>query len=188
MIGGIDIRQYHPHEVRRVVGLLGQEVELFHGTLRSNIMMAAPRGTDAQLIAACKLAGVEDFVKRHPSGFDMQVGERGQALSGGQRQLVALARLFIAEPKILYLDEPSSAMDIQSERALIDQLRKAMTPDQTVIVSTHRYSMLELVDRLIVLSNGKVAADGPKEAVLEVLKKQMAGAQTQTAAIAVKAP
>ncbi len=175
MIGGIDIRQYHPHEVRRVVGLLGQEVELFHGTLRSNIMLAAPRGTDAQLMAACKLAGLEDFVKRHPSGFDMQVGERGQALSGGQRQLVALARLFIADPKILFLDEPSSAMDIQSERVLIDQLRRAMRPDQTVIVSTHRYSMLELVDRLIVLSSGRVAADGPKEAVLEALRKQSAG-------------
>lgn len=172
MIGGIDIRQYHPHEVRRVVGLLGQEVELFHGTLRSNVMMAAPRGTDAQLIAACKLAGLDEFIKRHPSGFDMQVGERGQALSGGQRQLVALARLFIAEPKILFLDEPSSAMDIQSERVLIDQLRQAMKPDQTVIVSTHRYSMLELVDRLIVLSNGRVAADGPKEAVMEALRKQ----------------
>ena len=180
MIGGIDIRQYHPHEVRRVVGLLGQEVELFHGTLRSNIMLAAPRSTDAQLIAACKLAGLEEFVKRHPSGFDMQVGERGQALSGGQRQLVALARLFIADPKILFLDEPSSAMDIQSERVLIDQLRRAMRPDQTVIVSTHRYSMLELVDRLIVLANGKVAADGPKEAVLEALRKQ-AGGQTPAA-------
>ncbi len=188
MIGGIDIRQYHPHEVRRVVGLLGQEVELFHGTLRSNIMLSAPRSTDAQLIAACKLAGLEEFVKRHPSGFDMQVGERGQALSGGQRQLVALARLFIAEPKILFLDEPSSAMDIQSERVLIDQLRRAMKPDQTVIVSTHRYSMLELVDRLIVLSNGRVAADGPKDAVLEALRNQAGGTATASNKTVVNSP
>lgn len=188
MIGGIDIRQYHPHEVRRIVGLLGQEVELFHGTLRSNIMLSAPRSTDAQLIAACKLAGLEEFVKRHPSGFDMQVGERGQALSGGQRQLVALARLFIAEPKILFLDEPSSAMDIQSERVLIDQLRRAMKPDQTVIVSTHRYSMLELVDRLIVLSNGRVAADGPKDAVLEALRNQASGTATASNKTVVNSP
>ena len=186
-IGGIDIRQYHPHEVRRIVGLLGQEVELFHGTLRSNILLAAPRGTDAQLIAACRLAGVEDFVKRHPSGFDMQVGERGHALSGGQRQLVALARLFIAEPMILFLDEPSSAMDIQSERVLIEQLRKALTPEQTVIVSTHRYSMLELVDRLIVLANGRVAADGPKDAVLEALRKQAGGQANVAAPVVVRA-
>jgi ATP-binding cassette, subfamily C, bacterial LapB len=188
MIGGIDIRQYHPHEVRRVVGLLGQEVELFHGTLRSNILLAAPRSTDTQLIAACKLAGLDEFVKRHPSGYDMQVGERGQALSGGQRQLVALARLFIADPKILFLDEPSSAMDIQSERVLIDQLRRAMKPDQTVIVSTHRYSMLELVDRLIVLSSGRVAADGPKDAVMEALRKQAGGATATPAVAAVNAP
>jgi ATP-binding cassette, subfamily C, bacterial LapB len=175
IIGGVDMRQYHPHEVRRVVGLLGQDIELFHGTLRSNILMAAPRATDAQLMEACRLAGVDDFVRRHPSGLEMQVGERGRALSGGQRQAVALARLLVAEPKIIFLDEPSSAMDMGSERLLIEQLRKALQPDQTVIVSTHRYSMLELVDRLIVINNGKLAADGPKAAVLEALRKQTSG-------------
>ncbi len=176
-IGGVDIRQYHPQEVRRVVGLLSQDIELFHGTLRSNILMAAPRATDAQLMEACRLAGVEDFVRRNPAGLELQVGERGHALSGGQRQAVALARLFVAEPKIIFLDEPSSAMDLASERMLIEQLRKAMKPDQTVIVSTHRYSMLDLVDRLIVINNGKIAADGPKDGVLEALRKQSAGAQ-----------
>jgi ATP-binding cassette, subfamily C, bacterial LapB len=179
VIGGVDIKQYHPHEVRRVVGLLSQDIELFHGTLRSNILMAAPRATDAQLMEACRLAGVEDFVRRHPSGLELQVGERGQALSGGQRQAVALARLFVAEPKVIFLDEPSSAMDLASERMLIEQLRKALKPDQTVIVSTHRYSMLELVDRLIVINNGKIAADGPKDGVLEALRKQSGGAQAQ---------
>lgn len=172
LVGGVDTRQYHPHEVRRVIGLLSQETELFYGTLRSNILMAAPRATDEQIIKVCRMTGVDEFVKRHSSGYDMQVGERGQALSGGQRQSVALARMLIAEPKVMFLDEPSSAMDLQSERQLIDQLRKSMRPDQTVIVSTHRYSMLDLVDRLIVLNNGKVAADGPKEAVLDALRKQ----------------
>jgi ATP-binding cassette, subfamily C, bacterial LapB len=172
MIGGVDMRQYHPHEVRRVVGLLNQDTDLFHGTLRSNILMAAPRATDEQVIRAARLAGVDDFVRRHPAGYDMQVGERGQALSGGQRQSVALARLLIGEPQVLFLDEPSSAMDLASERLLIEQLKGAVTRNQTVIVSTHRYSMLELVDRLIVLNNGKVAADGPKDAVLNALRKQ----------------
>ena len=108
----------------------------------------------------------------HPKGFDMPVGERGQALSGGQRQSVALARLLINDPQVIFLDEPSSAMDLASERLLIEQLKRSLRPDQTIIVSTHRYSMLDLVDRLIVLSNSKIAADGPKEQVLEVLKKQ----------------
>lgn len=177
LIEGIDMRQYHPHEVRRVIGLLGQESELFYGTVRSNILMANPRANDEKLLNACRLAGVDDFVRRHPKGFDMPVGERGQALSGGQRQSVALARLLINDPQVIYLDEPSSAMDLASERLLIDQLRRSLRPDQTVIVSTHRYSMLDLVDRLIVLNNGKIAADGPKEQVMDALRKQVSGAK-----------
>ncbi len=174
MIEGIDMRQYHPHEVRRVIGLLGQESELFHGSVRSNILMANPRANDEKLLNACRLAGVDDFVRRHPKGFDMPVGERGQALSGGQRQSVALARLLINDPQVIYLDEPSSAMDLASEKILIDQLKRSLRPDQTVIVSTHRYSMLDLVDRLIILNNGKIAADGPKDQVMDALRKQVA--------------
>ncbi len=175
LIEGIDMRQYHPHEVRRVIGLLGQESELFHGTVRSNILMANPRANDEKLLNACRLAGVDDFVRRHPKGFDMPVGERGQALSGGQRQSVALARLLINDPQVIYLDEPSSAMDLASEKVLIEQLKRSLKPDQTVIVSTHRYSMLDLVDRLIVLANGKIAADGPKDQVMDALRKQATG-------------
>ena len=177
LIDGIDMRQYHPHEIRRVIGLLGQDSELFHGTVRSNILMANPRATDEKLLNVCRLAGVDDFVRRHPKGFDMPVGERGQALSGGQRQSVALARLLINDPQVIFLDEPSSAMDLASERLLIEQLKRSLRPDQTIIVSTHRYSMLDLVDRLIVLSNSKIAVDGPKEQVLEALKKQSSAAR-----------
>lgn len=172
LIGGVDMRQYHPHEIRRVVGLLGQDTELFHGTVRSNILMANPKATDEQMLAAARLAGVDDFVRRHPAGYEMPVGERGLALSGGQRQSIALARLLVAEPQVIFLDEPSSAMDLASERQMIEQLRRSLRPDQTVIVSTHRYSMLDLVDRLIVINNGKIAADGPKEQVLDALRKQ----------------
>jgi ATP-binding cassette subfamily C protein LapB len=105
----------------------------------------------------------------------MPVGERGLALSGGQRQSVALARLLIGHPKVIYLDEPSSAMDLASERILIEHLRRSLKPDQTVIVSTHRYSMLDLVDRLVVIANGKIAADGPKDQVMDALRKQASG-------------
>jgi ATP-binding cassette, subfamily C, bacterial LapB len=176
LMNGIDMRQYHPHEVRRVVGLLGQDAELFQGTVRSNILMGKQNASDAEMLRAAKLAGVEDFVGRHPAGFDMQVGERGQALSGGQRQAVALARVLIADPQIIFLDEPSSAMDMASERVLIEQLRKALRPDQTIIVSTHRHSMLEIVDRLVVVAGNKVAADGPKAQVMDALRKQAGAA------------
>ena len=178
LIDGIDMRQFHPHEVRRSIGLLGQDGDLFHGTVRSNILLGSPQATDADLIEAARLAGVDDFVRRHPAGFDMPVGERGQALSGGQKQSVALARTLIGKPKAIFLDEPSSAMDLASERQLIEHLRSILRQGQTVIVSTHRYSMLDLVDRLIVLANGKVAADGPKEQVLEALKQQTQGRKT----------
>lgn len=177
LIDGIDMGQYHPHQIRRSIGLLGQDAELFHGSIRSNIIMGKPGATDSELVAAARLAGVEEFVRRYPTGFDTMVGERGQALSGGQRQAVALARVLIADPQVIFLDEPSSAMDLASERALIDQLRRALRPEQTVIVSTHRYSMLELIDRLVVVANGKVAADGPKEEVLEALRQQTAPAR-----------
>ncbi len=172
LVDGIDIRQYHPYELRRAVGIVGQDSDLFFGTLRSNILMGFPNATDEQMIRACQLAGVDDFANKHPSGFDMPVGERGSLLSGGQKQAVALARILLLEPRIVFLDEPSGSMDLASERLLIKHLRDAFDDGQTVVLSTHRYSMLELVDRLVVISNGKVAADGPKDKVLDALKAQ----------------
>ena len=171
LIDGIDIRQFHPHELRRSVGFVGQDADLFFGTLRSNIIMGVPGATDEEMVAACKITGVDDFVTRHPSGFDMQVGERGNQLSGGQKHAVSLARIILLNPQIIFLDEPSGSMDLASERVLLNHLKNLKREDQTLIVSTHRYSMLELVDRLVVLSNGKIAIDGPKEKVMEALKK-----------------
>jgi ATP-binding cassette subfamily C protein LapB len=174
LLDGIDIRQFHPHDVRRTIGVLTQDADLFYGSVRDNILMAAPDAADEDLHRAVKLAGVADFTARHPAGIDMPVGERGNLLSGGQRQAVALARILLADPKVIFLDEPSGSMDLQSERQLISQLRTALKPNQTIIVSTHRHSMLELIDRIIVLANGGVGADGPKEAVLEAMKAQFA--------------
>jgi ATP-binding cassette subfamily C protein LapB len=111
------------------------------------------------------------MVAAHPRGFDMPVGERGSNLSGGQKQAVTIARLLLARPRVIFLDEPSGAMDLASERVLIDNLSKAVDRSVTLIISTHRYSMLELVDRLIVLDRGKVVADGPKQAVIEAMQR-----------------
>jgi ATP-binding cassette subfamily C protein LapB len=174
LIDGIDIRQYHPAEIRGAVGIAGQTGDLFSGTIKENLLMAKPDASDEEIIAAARQSGVDEFVSRHPRGYDMNVGERGGSLSGGQKQAVAIARLLIARPKIVFLDEPSGSMDLASERLLIRQLSQAFDHNTTIIISTHRFSMLELVDRLIVVDQGRVIADGPKAQVIQALQKSSA--------------
>lgn len=171
LVDGIDIRQYHPAELRAAVSSAGQTGDLFSGTVKENLMMARPDATDAEIIAAAKASGVDEFVSRHPRGYDMNVGERGNNLSGGQKQAVAIARLLLGKPKVVFLDEPSGSMDLASERVLIKQLSAAFEKDTTVIISTHRFSMLDLVDRLLVVDQGRVIADGPKAQVLAAMQK-----------------
>lgn len=161
---GIDIRQIDPSDLRRNIGAVLQEPWLLSGTLRENIAFGAVRPRDEDILEAARLAGVEAFAARHPEGYDMRVGERGQGLSGGQRQAVVLARALMGDPPILLLDEPTAAMDIQSEAALIARL-KGVIDGRTLIVITHRTSLLDLVDRVIVIDGGKVVADGPKSLI-----------------------
>ncbi len=125
LIDGIDVSQYHPSEVRAAVGIVAQAGDLFSGTIKENLLMARPDATDEEIIDAAKAAGVDEFVSRHPRGYDMNVGERGTNLSGGQRQAVAIARLLLTRPKIVFMDEPSGSMDLASERQLIKQLKQA---------------------------------------------------------------
>ncbi len=165
MVDDTDIRQLDPADLRASVGSVLQEAWLFTGTLRQNIAIGAHQPTDQEILAAAKLAGAHDFIARHPQGYDMMVGERGEGLSGGQRQLVCLARALLGNPPMLLMDEPTSAMDIQTEQDMIARLKQA-TGDKTLVVVTHRISLLELVDRVIVLDQGKVVADGPKHEVM----------------------
>lgn len=170
LVDGADIDQYHPADLRRSIGLVLQDPELFNGSVRDNILLSDPGASEDRVIAAAEKAGVDAFVSRHPQGYDMPVGERGILLSGGQRQAVALARTFLVDPKILFLDEPSSSMDLATERQLIKHLEAGLTPDQTVLIATHRYSLLSLVTRLMVIDNGRLVADGPRDDVLAQLK------------------
>jgi ATP-binding cassette subfamily C protein LapB len=170
LIDGVDIRQYHPAVVRSAIAFVSQNSDLFSGTVKDNLLMAAPTATDEQIIEAAKIAGVDSFVSRHPRGYDMPVGERGNLLSGGQRAAIAIARIMLRKPSIVFLDEPSGSMDMASEKELIDKLLKCFPTDVTLLVSTHRYSMLALVDRLIVLEQGRMISDGPKNQVIEGLK------------------
>lgn len=174
LIDGVDQRQLDPAELRRHIGYVGQDAMLFYGTLRDNITLAAPFAEDADIVRAAELAGILEFVNAHPEGFDMLVGERGESLSGGQRQGVALARAFINAPPILLLDEPSAAMDHSSEEDLKRRLKR-FAEGRTLLVVTHRTSLLDLVDRIIVVDGGRIVADGPKAQVVEALRQGRIG-------------
>jgi ATP-binding cassette subfamily C protein LapB len=176
LVDGTDLRQIDPADLRRSVGCVQQDVFLFHGTVRDNITLGAPFADDETVLRAAEIAGVHDFVARHPQGFDRVVGERGENLSGGQRQAIALARALLMEPPILLLDEPSSAMDNAAENRLKQRLEQTL-PGRTLILVTHRASLLALVDRLIVLDAGRVVADGPRDKVLKALASGQPRAQ-----------
>ncbi|MDD4649568.1 MAG: ATP-binding cassette domain-containing protein, partial [Desulfoplanes sp.] len=170
-MGGIDIRQFDTTEVRRRIGYVPQDVHLFYGSVRDNIAFGAPWADDQAILRAAAASGALEFIRIAPAGFQMQVGERGQYLSGGQRQAIAIARALLFDPDILIMDEPSSSMDNGGEAILRTRLISLMQ-SKTLILFTHRMSMLALVDRLIVLDGGQVIADGPKDKVIESLKKQ----------------
>ncbi len=167
-IDGVDIRQLDPAQIRKAAGYVPQDITLFYGSLRENITIGMPHVEDHAILQAAEIAGLHEMVGDHPNGFDMLIGERGESLSGGQRQSVAIARAFVHEPSILLLDEPSSAMDGATEEALKERLA-AYAKGRTMILVTHRNALLDLVDRLIVIDRGKVVADGPKAQVTEAL-------------------
>jgi len=169
LLDGIDLRQLDPADVRRNLAYVSQDVTLFYGTLRENITLGLPYADDQAVVNAADTACLLDFVNRHPRGFDLPVGERGELLSGGQRQAVGIARAVLHQAPILLLDEPTSAMDFSTE-AQITRKVSDFAMDKTVVLVTHRTSMLALVNRVIVIDGGKVVADGPRDRILEALQ------------------
>jgi ATP-binding cassette subfamily C protein LapB len=170
LVDGTDIRQLDVSELRHNIGYVPQDIQLFSGTLRDNLVSGARYVEDELVLQAAELSGVHEFARLHPQGYELQVGERGQNLSGGQRQNVALARALLLDPPILLLDEPTSSMDNPGEERLKERLT-AVIANKTLLLVTHRASMLSLVDRLLIIDRGRVIADGPKDAVMEALKK-----------------
>jgi ATP-binding cassette subfamily C protein LapB len=166
LVDGLDSRQYHPHQLREAFRYVGQDAELFSGTVRDNLMLGAAKADDQQLIDAVVRSGADIFLSRDAAGFDRPVGERGALLSGGQKSLLVLARALVSPSKLLFLDEPTGAMDTQTELYFIEKLRGALAKDQALVVSTHRHNMLSICDRLIVIDAGKIIADGPRDQVL----------------------
>lgn len=169
-VDGTDTRQIDPNDLRYFIGCVPQDITLFRGSVRENIIMGHPDVDDEEILRAATLSGVTEVVKKHSAGFDMPVGEQGRSLSGGQRQTVALARALLHDPPILILDEPSSSMDARTEKRLCSQLGRILE-GKTLLLITHRASLLTLADRVIVLDNGSVRADGPKDNILEAIQK-----------------
>lgn len=174
LVDGVDLRQLDPADLRRNIGYVGQDAALFYGTLRENISISAPYADDGAIVAAADVAGLTEFVNRHPMGFDMIIGERGESLSGGQRQGVLIARALLLDPQILLLDEPTSALDFSSEATFKEKLRNC-SEGKTLLIVTHRTSLLDLATRIIVIEGGKVVADGPRDQVIEALQNGRIG-------------
>ncbi|MDH4392520.1 MAG: type I secretion system permease/ATPase [Aquabacterium sp.] len=172
--------QLEPLSLRRQIGYVPQDVTLFHGTLRENIELGRVQADDAALLDAMRVSGLDEIVAQLPGGVGTQVGERGDRLSGGQRQIVAIARALLTKPRLLLMDEPSSMIDPGNEQKLIARLRAL--GDTTIVLITHRMAMLALVDRLVVMDRGRVVADGRRDEVLRALAQQQGGVAAKPAA------
>ncbi len=170
-IDDIDSRQYHPREIRSALRFVGQDSELFSGSIKDNLQLVAPGASDDELIDALQKVGADRYLSRDAGGFDRATGEKGAKLSGGQRSFLVLARALASDTKALFLDEPTGAMDTQTEKFFIDKLSNAVRDDQTLVISTHRHAIFEIVDRIIVMDAGKIVADGPRDKIMASIQK-----------------
>jgi ATP-binding cassette subfamily C protein LapB len=170
LVDGVDSRQYDPSDLRAGIGFAMQDTDLFFGKLRDNIALGKPEATDEEILAAARLSGVESFIAGHPMGYDMPIAEGGRSLSGGQKQAIGLARVLIRKPRVLFLDEPTAHFDVRSEAEFLERLKAMRGEQMTIIISTHRLSLLGMVDRLLLFDNGRLVADGPRDKVLALLQ------------------
>jgi ATP-binding cassette, subfamily C, bacterial LapB len=172
MIDGTEVRQLDTARLRGHTGVVLQDTVLLSGTVRDNIKLDRPEVDDEELLRAAQVSGTHEFMGRLANGYDLRLADRGESLSGGQRQSIALARAIAGRPSLLILDEPTSAMDNQTEQALLTRLAQEVQ-DRTLILITHRPTLLRLVTRIILLDQGRIVADGPRDAIL----KQISGKQ-----------
>ena len=169
LIDGIDSRQIDPAELRHTVSYVQQDTHLFYGTMRENLTITSPHADDTAVLAAAHVGGIDEFINNHPKGFDLLVGERGETLSGGQKQGVGIARALIGRSVIVLLDEPTSAMDHSTEEAVKNRLTQAAA-GKTLVLITHRSTLFDMASRIIVVDSGRIVADGPKDQVIDALR------------------
>jgi len=169
LIDGIDIAQIDPANLRRFISYVPQDIDLFRGTIKDNIISSQQHPHDDEIINAAQISGIDKFIHTHPKGYEMPIGERGSGLSGGQRQGVGIARALMQNSSMVLMDEPTNAMDQQTEKQLINRLKSALK-NKTLILITQKLSVLDLTDRIIVISDGKVHLDGTKKQVMAQLQ------------------
>lgn len=168
MVDGIDINQIDPADLRKNISYVSQDIHLFKGNAKDNITYKNTRVTDEQMLRASIISGADEFIRKHPKGYEMPIGERGMGLSGGQRQSIGIARALLLETPIVIMDEPTNAMDQLSENRLIANLKSSFD-DKTAIFITQKNTLLSLVDRIIVMNEGKIYLDGPRDQVIAKL-------------------
>ncbi|MGX7896096.1 type I secretion system permease/ATPase [Tsuneonella sp. HG222] len=166
LLDGIDSRQFRPHDLRREFRFVGQDATLFTGSIRDNLTLSDRSLPDEKLHEALRISGADAFLARDAKGFDRAIGDQGRTLSGGQRSFLSLARAFVSPAQLLFLDEPTGAMDSETERFFVDRLRASLAKDQTLVIATHRPALFAICDRIIVLDKGRIVADGPKAQLL----------------------
>jgi ATP-binding cassette subfamily C protein LapB len=175
MIDGTDVRQFDPDTLRQNIGVALQEAVLLSGTVRENIVLDRPGVGDEEMLRASELAGSHGFMGKITNGYDLRLADRGEGLSGGQKQSITLARALVGRPPIVFFDEPTSAMDAQTETALIDRLQLELA-GRTVVLVSHRTALLRLADRIVIVEGGKIISDGPRDQVLAQLQRPRAAA------------
>jgi ATP-binding cassette subfamily C protein LapB len=183
LIDGVDLGQVHPRGLRRGIGYLGQDVRLFAGTLRDTLNTTQLERDDDRLLESLDFAGLGQFVRNHPRGLDLEIKEMGEGLSVGQRQSVGWARIWLQDPAVAILDEPTAALDQTLETTLVSRLR-VWLDGRTAIIATHRVPILQLTTRTLILQNGKLAVDGPRDAVLAHLMKSQPAAAPMVGGVA----
>jgi ATP-binding cassette subfamily C protein LapB len=169
LIDGIDIKQIDPADLRKHISYVSQDVMLFRGTVKDNITYRATHASDAAMIRAAQISGTAEFIKKHPKGYEMPIGERGQGLSGGQKQSIGIARAFLVDSPIMLMDEPSNAMDQITEAKLLTSLKRNLQ-NKTSLIVTQKMTILKIVDRVIVMNEGRIFVDAPKEDALKKLQ------------------
>jgi len=187
LLDGMDMAHLAPDFVREHVGYLPQDVRLFQGTLRENLALGLPSPSDDQILAAARQTGLDRVIGAHPKGLGIEISEGGRGLSGGQRQLVGLTRLVLARPRVMLLDEPTASMDPQMEELIAAQVFGARPADTTLVVVTHKFSMLRHFNRIVVVDRGRVVADGPRDEVLRRLREPAPAAAATSAAASASA-
>lgn len=175
LIDGIDSRQYRPDDLRKAFRYVGQDATLFSGSIKDNLALGAGLVRDEALVEAMRKVGADQFLSQDAGGFDRAVGEAGARLSGGQRAFLSLARALVSPAKLLFLDEPTGAMDSATEKLFVERLSQSLTPGQTLVISTHRPALFAVCNRLIVLDKGRIVADGPRDQVLASAGADMKG-------------